>query len=194
MPLDRETTARLEHLANRVTNGAARGVVHLVDDSGNMQIVQIGVLDGEALDGAEHFQPYGFSSVPPPADADGAPECAVMFPGGDRGHPIVLAVADRRHRRTGAPAGDVAMRHFTGAIVTFTEDGDVVLRPAPGRQVLVDDGSGAAALPTMADFNGIVSIMNSAGAGAATNLPAAVTAYQTAHPTWPDGTKVIKGK
>lgn len=148
MPLDRETTARLEHLANRVTNGSARGVVLLVDDSKDQQLLQIGVLDGEALDGAEHCQPYGFSAVP----LAGA-EHVVVFPGGDRGHPLVIAVPDRRYRPTGGEPGEVTVYNNTGASIRITKDGDIHAQPAPGRAVLIDDGSGSHALPTLDEFN-----------------------------------------
>ncbi len=70
-----------------------------------------------------------------------------------------------------------------------------------GVTLLVDDSveirsvSGTAhALPTKADFDGIISIMNSAGTGSATALPAAVASYQSAHPTWPVCTTVLKAQ
>lgn len=196
MSLDEETLRQLRHIlrphATRLANMIARGVVQLVNDGKKMQLVQIGALANETVEGdkgAEHFQAYGFSSVP----LVGA-EHVTIFPTGDRGHPLVIVVADRRYRPTGREPGEVTVYNHTGASMTITKDGDIVARPAAGRQMLVDDGSGAAALPTMADFNGIISIMNAAGVGSATNLPLAVTNYQAAHPTWPDGTTVLKGK
>lgn len=196
MPLDRETIRQINHLlrplSTRTANTVARGVVQLVNDATKMQLLQVGALAGETVEGdkgAEHFQPYGFSSIP----LAGA-EHITIFPNGDRGHPLVICVADRRYRPTGGEPGEVTVYNHTGASMTITKDGDIIARPASGRSMLVDDGSGAAALPTMADFNGIISIMNAAGAGSATNLPLAVSNYQTANPTWPDGTQVLKGK
>lgn len=176
-------------LAMRVANLVARGDVKLVDDTPGQQALQIDGFIGGPRDDAEHWHPYGFSSVP----LAGA-EHVTIFLNGDPAHPLVIQVSDRRYRPTGGQPGEVTVYNNTGASIRITKDGDIVARPAPGRSMLVDDGSGAAALPTMADFNGIVSIMNSAGAGAGTNLPLAVTNYQTAHPSWPDGTKVFKGK
>lgn len=124
MPIDRETLRQLSHLvrplATRVANSLARGVVHLVDDSKKMQRVQLGVLADEDVEGdtgAEHFQPYGFTSVPLPKDSSGAPEPVVAFPNGDRGHPLVVVIADRRYRPTSSPAGEV---------VLYTDEGDTI--------------------------------------------------------------------
>lgn len=84
----------------RVANSIARAVVRLADDGRALQLVQLGVLAGEDLDDCERFQPFGFSSVPYP----GA-EAVVLFPNGDRGHPLVVVVDDRRYRPTGLAPG-----------------------------------------------------------------------------------------
>jgi phage baseplate assembly protein V len=124
--MDRDMLSQLRHvlrpLASRVANVVARGVVHLVDDAQKLQLVQLGVLADETIDAGEHHQPYGFSSVPLP----GA-EAVAVFPGGDRGHPLVLAVSDRRHRPTGGQAGEV---------VLYTDEGDTV-RLGRGHVVVV---------------------------------------------------------
>jgi hypothetical protein len=93
--------------------------------------------------------------------------------------------------------GEVTVYNNAGASMTMTKDGDIIGTPAPGRKFLVSDaagGAGAAPLPTMADFNGIITIMSTCGAGAATAVPVTLANYQSAHPTWPVGTNVFKGK
>lgn len=142
MGVDRDMLGQLRQLlrplATRIANTVARAVVQLADDGTKLQLLQVGVLAGETVEGAEHFQSYGFSSVP----LAGA-EAVVMFPGGDRAHPLVVSVSDRRHRPTGGEPGEVVVYNHVGASVKLTKDGDVVVRAAPGREVLVDDGSGA---------------------------------------------------
>lgn len=135
----------LRPLRTRVANLVARATVQLVDDDKAMQSVQLGVLAGEDVDDGERFQPYGLSSVP----LAGA-EAVVVFPGGDRGHPLVVAVDDRRHRPTGLEAGEVAVYNNAGAQVLLTKDGDIVVTPAPGRHVLLgsEAATAAAALAT----------------------------------------------
>lgn len=141
MGLDNGTLAQLRHLlrplANRIANTVARGVVQLIDDEKKLQLLQLGVLAGETIDGAEHHQPYGFSSVP----LAGA-EVIAAFPNGDRSHALVVVASDRRYRPTGGDPGQVTVHHYQGAKVTLLEGGNIEIQPGPGGEVLIGDGSG----------------------------------------------------
>ncbi len=141
MGIDRGILSQIEHLLRplrtRISNLVGRGVVKGVADGKKLQVLQLGVLAGETVDGGEHHQPYGFSSVPL-----GGAEAVVLFPDGDRARPLVVAVSDRRHRPTSGSPGEVTVYNNTGAKVTITKDGDIKVQAAPGRDVLVDDGSG----------------------------------------------------
>lgn len=127
----------IRRLRVRVENTVARAIVTVVSDAQKLQSVQLGVVAGETVDDGERFQQYGFSSVPMP----GA-EAVVVFPGGDRGHPLVVAVDDRRYRPRDGEPGDVRLYHKDGAIITLRENGDIVVSAKSGGQVLVDDGGG----------------------------------------------------
>lgn len=129
----------LRPLATRMANMIVRGVVQLADDSRKLQLLQLGGLAGETIDGGEHFQPYGFSSVP----LAGA-EHVTLFPNGDRSHPIVLAVSDRRYRPNAGEPGQVGLYHYNGAKVTMLASGDIEVQPGPGGQVFVRDAGGIA--------------------------------------------------
>jgi hypothetical protein len=59
-----QAAASAEAARDRVANTIVRGVVQLADDGKKLQLLQLGALAGETIDNAEHFQPYGFSSVP----------------------------------------------------------------------------------------------------------------------------------
>lgn len=142
MGIERDMLDQLRHLmrpiATRVANTVARAVVRLADDSTKLQLLQVGVLAGETIDDAEHHQPYGFSSVP----LAGA-EAVVVFPNGDRSHPLVIAASDRRHRPTGGEPGDVTMYHHAGAKVTMLANGNIEIQPGPGGEVLIRDEGGS---------------------------------------------------
>lgn len=127
----------LNPLKIRIANLISRAVVQRVDDGKKLQELQIGVLAGEDLDEAERFQQYGFSSVP----LEGA-EAVSLFPNGDRGHPLVIAVDDRRHRPTGGQPGEVTIYSHTGAFARFMDSGDIEVTPAPGREVFVRSEGG----------------------------------------------------
>lgn len=136
--LTRELLTQLGHVMRPVrtqlANVAARAVIQLVNDSGSRQVVQIGA--PETIPDAEHFQPYGFFSIPFP----GAVGIAV-FPAGDRSHPLVFAVADRRHRAIGGQPGECGLR---------TDEGDEI-RLARGHSMVfatsgtIKQGSASAA-------------------------------------------------
>src|SRR5690348_16559691 len=133
MGVTREMLGQLEQLLRpirtRLFNIAMRGVVRLADDGKKLQTLQVSVDKGtDPVGNAEHHQPYGFSSIP----LAGA-EAVVIFPNGDRGHPLVVATSDRRYRPTGGKAGEVTVYNNVGAKITMTKDGDIVATPAPGR-------------------------------------------------------------
>src|SRR5438128_1556939 len=119
----------LNHLLNpirrRLDNLVARAVVMVVNDAKKLQLLQLSVLDSETRDLCERFQDYGFTSVP----LAGA-EAIVLFVGGLRDHPLVLAVDDRAKRKTGLQPGEAAMYNHQGAYV-LVKTGPVVEANAP---------------------------------------------------------------
>ena len=104
-------------IRNRLEMIVARGVLRLVDDSGNLQVVQLGLLQGETRE-LERFQSYGLTSVPIP----GA-EAVALFRGGDRGHGLVVVIDDRRHRKHPLVEGDVALYEHLGKFIHLRDDG-----------------------------------------------------------------------
>lgn len=91
-------------LEGRIRMAISRGLVSLVDDARKAQALQIELLDGEAQDGVERFQQYGFTSHPHPG-AEAIAVCA----GGLRSHAVVIAVEDRRYRLTNLQQGEAAL-------------------------------------------------------------------------------------
>jgi phage baseplate assembly protein V len=171
----------LRPLRTRVANMVARAVVQLVDDDVKLQLLQLGVLEGENIDKAEHVSLYGISSVP----LVGA-EAVVLFPNGDRAHPLVIAVSDRRHRPTGGDPGQVTVYNHTGAKIIMQADGDIEVQPAPGREVFIrSDGGTAERLVKKSEFDGHTHLPGSltapSGGGTVTGVSggaAAVTGTQ----------------
>lgn len=82
----------------------SRAVVTLVNDATKMQTLQLSLLADEPLDGAEHWQPYGFTTVPHTGS-----EALVVSVGGHRAHSVVIACGDRRYRISGLKSGEVAI-------------------------------------------------------------------------------------
>lgn len=187
MGVTRKMLADLERLlrplSNRVANSIARAVVSRVTDASALQGLQIEVLRGETRDNAERFQQYGFSSVP----LEGA-EAVVLFPNGNRTHPLVVAVDDRRYRPTGRPEGEVNVYHHTGSRMRMLASGDVEVVPAPGGHVYVrSEGGSTDRLVTRTEFNAHTHPVSGVTAGAA--------AVTSAEPTTPaTGTSVLRAE
>ena len=91
-------------LKHRISMMVGRAVLSLVDDAGDMQMVQVNVLNGETLDQVEHFQAYGHTSVAPTGS-----EAVVLSLGGQRGNAIVVLVGDPRVRLKGLQPGESAL-------------------------------------------------------------------------------------
>jgi phage baseplate assembly protein V len=153
MPSLEQLRRALRPLAVRIANSIARATVQLADDSKKLQLLQLGVLAGETIDKAEHFQSYGFSSVP----LAGA-EAVVIFPNGDRSHPLVVGVSDRRYRIVGSQPGEVTVYNNTGASMTMTKDGDIVVTPAPGRSIKLGDAAASAGAALLSELSSLKSL------------------------------------
>lgn len=110
----------LRPVETAIANLVARAVVRRVDDAGRLQLLQLGLLQGEVRDRVEHFQAYGFTSVP----LAGA-EVVVLFPGGRRDHGLVVASGDRRYRLAGLAPGEVALHDDQGLAIVLRRDGTV---------------------------------------------------------------------
>lgn len=169
MPRDlrSEILRLIRPLQMRLANSIARAVVQLVDDTTKIQLLQLGVLADEDVDDAERVGQYGLLSIP----HVGA-EAVVVFPNGDRAHPLVVAVDDRRYRPTGGEAGEVGL---------YTDEGDEI-RLARGQVVIVKAGTeirlGSATASRPVALAEDLEELRAAIAGAATGdaVPGAVTA------------------
>ncbi len=113
----------MERVRQLMRDGVARAVLNVVDDEGNMQCVQISLLEDEVIDDVERFQDYGFTSVP----EEGA-EATVVFVGADRSHPIVVVADDRRVRKKGLKPGEVAVYHKNGDFIYLKNEKEIEIK------------------------------------------------------------------
>ena len=135
-----DIVATVQHLLapilTRVKNLVARGSISVVNDAPMAQEVQIDVLAGEALEAVENLAGIPGVTSYPQAGA----EVVVVGMGGNRDHPIVLAVNDRASRPKGEMAeGDVIVYHATsGARVWLKADGSIEIE-SPGGLTITGD-------------------------------------------------------
>lgn len=103
----------VEPLRNRLLLLIAKAIVTRVNDSENIQIVQINLGNNEVIDGVERIQNFGFSSNP----VNGSP-AIVLCLGGERSHPIVI-VTDSKENRPDVSSGDSVMYNSSGTKITL---------------------------------------------------------------------------
>lgn len=111
-------------IKRRVALGIGRAILRAVSDVAGLQRVQVEALAGEVIDNAERFQQYGYTSHP----HDGA-EAVVLALGGNRNHPIVISVDDRRFRLLALEAGEVAIYDDLDQVVHLQRDRILVTSP-----------------------------------------------------------------
>jgi phage baseplate assembly protein V len=121
----------LEPLRVRIRMIVSRAIVSLIDDSKNMQILQLNLMKDEVKSGVERVQNYGFTSHPKP-DA----QAVVVFIAGNRDHGLVVAVDDTRYRLKNLPEGGVAVYDFDGNCVKLTEANGIEIE-APNQKVTI---------------------------------------------------------
>lgn len=102
-----------------------RGTLVKAHDEHMLQTHDVKVMHNETLEGVEHFQTFGFHSVPLPPDKQTkkAAEVIIGFMNGHRSHPVVLSVNDRRTKPKNWKEGEVGLWHNKGATAKFTQDG-----------------------------------------------------------------------
>lgn len=108
-------------LANRLVNLLRSAVLHRVDDSTGVQLVQVTSLEDEDDDAIPHAQPYGMSFVPP-ADAEGY----VASVGSDVSNRVAFGLQKRDVRPKDHAEGEGGLYRLDGTFGVFLdEDGTV---------------------------------------------------------------------
>jgi phage gp45-like len=137
----------LLEMSGRVMHMVQRFTLNQGNDNPMMQLLDLDGMNSEFRKGVERFQHFGFSSVPLPRDQQQgqgqqgggdtggngeqmkgpAAEGICLFPGGQRNHPVVIAVDDRRHRPMGLKPGENAQYDDIGQMTLLRRTGVFLL-------------------------------------------------------------------
>lgn len=122
----------------RAKSNSARGRITAVYDDKGVQKVDVKMLSGEVHTGVERFQQSGLTTHP----MAGA-EVVVSYMGGNRTHPIVTAVEDKKRRKKNLKAGGAALQDLSGAGVEVVTESDGLLVNSNGQPLTMrfDDGT-----------------------------------------------------
>lgn len=110
-----------------------RAIITVVKDTTGMQTVQVDLGHDEKIDGVERVQNFGFSSHP----KKGA-QAVVVFIGGNRDHPIVIAADDRAYRPS-LSQGEAAVYNAFNALVKL-KNGVIDINTNKAVPLLAKDG------------------------------------------------------
>lgn len=110
----------LASVARGLGNLLARAVLTAVPRQGKLQSLQVALLESEAKEGVELFEPYGLTGVALPG-AEGL----IAFLGGHRTHGVALVQTDRRYRPVDLQSGEVALFNHEGTRVVLRNGGKV---------------------------------------------------------------------
>jgi len=116
-------TQVVKPIQTRIMMAIARAVVESVDDSMGIQIVKINVLKGEAKEGVERLQNFGFTGNPP----DGS-EAACVFVSGNRDHGLVVGVDHRASRKKDLAKGESAQYSVDGTFIHIKLGGEIEIK------------------------------------------------------------------
>jgi phage baseplate assembly protein V len=128
-------------LAGRIFLAISRGTLTRVNDATKMQTADVRLLHEEAISGAERFQDYGFTGVPLPADGTGTAEVVAIFVSGNRSHPIIVRIDDRRFRPKGLQPGESSHYDDHGQQIYVSRSGIQILGGPSNLPVTVTVGN-----------------------------------------------------
>lgn len=127
----------------RIYHTTVRATINKMDDDRLMQEGSADMFHSDTREKIERVQNYGMTSVPLPRDEGGgqsggnegpagikgkAAEAIMMHAsGGSRGHPVIIAIDDRRHRPRGLKPGESAQYDDQGQMTYIARTGAYVM-------------------------------------------------------------------
>ena len=152
----------LNEMSGRIMHMAARVTLNVGDDLKMMQEMFTDGMNSDMRKAVERIQSFGFTSTPLPRDEDSgskggqssggveqpkgpAAEGIALFLGGQRNHPVIIGMDDRRHRPMGLKPGENAQYDDQGQMTLLKRVGLFLLscdddgeNTAPGGKALKD--------------------------------------------------------
>lgn len=121
--MQRQLNKLLAPIQRRIRQIATRAVIAVIDTETTLVTLRARISESEVLDGLEYFEPYGFTTSPPPSS-----EALLVSLGGRREHTVVVQVASRKYRLVGLESGDVALYNQNGDKFVMKASGETELQ------------------------------------------------------------------
>lgn len=121
----------LEPIRNRVRMLLCKAILTIVDDSNDIQLLQVDLAKNSSKDRIQRAQQYGFTSNPKVGS-----QVVLAFLNGNRDHGVALSVDDARYRVKALPEGGVAIYDYDVNIIKLTEANGILIE-APNKKVII---------------------------------------------------------
>lgn len=115
----------MKPMKDRLLLMVGRAVIKAVNNSPNVQELQLAVLAGESIDKVQNFQQFGFVSNPPIGS-----EGIMVALGGNRENCIVIATENRQVRFKQTASGETAIYTDDGTYIHLKKAGQVEVKTA----------------------------------------------------------------
>lgn len=143
-------------LKRTVHGMVAKAILQAVSDAGDLQVVKLS-LNGQTHADVERVQNYGFTSRPP-----AGAQAVVVFVGGRRDNPLVVACDDGRVR-VKVESGEAAMYNNSGVFLKTRPGGRLVIGNSTTELLdLMDQTLAALVAATVAAPGGPYPLVNAA--------------------------------
>ena len=120
-------------MKNAIKGLVSRSIVKSVDDTGEIQSLQLELCSGELKDGVKRYQNYGFSSNPP-IESEGV---AVLV-GASKHDCIAVNVENRKFRFKNMKSGEVVLYTDEGDSIAFKRDHKIMIDASEGGHVQIN--------------------------------------------------------
>lgn len=113
----------IKPLKDRVLSMIGRAIITAVNDSGDLQSLQIKVMAGESMEKIARFQEFGFSSNPPSGT-----EGILLALGGNRENAVIIATEHRAFRFKSLQSGESILYTDDGTTIHLKKNGEIELK------------------------------------------------------------------
>ena len=123
MALEQLITEYIAPLGRTVMSMIFGSLTTKVDDTTNLQLLNISSHKDLTMKDIERISEYRFTSVPP----DGS-EAVVVCISGNRDHPVIIATDSSTYRKNNLSEGDVCVYNNNSDYILLKANGDVVIK------------------------------------------------------------------
>jgi phage gp45-like len=124
-----------DHIAD-LRAACMRGIVVALDDTGQMQTVDVQTHDGALRTGVEVYQPFGIATAPPVVGS----VALLLAVGADPGDLVAIVLVTPAARMGGLDPGETVLYGMGGARVAIGSDGSVEVMSATSVTISAPDG------------------------------------------------------